>query len=61
MPGAVNAVIHELTGRAFSAIHELSAAVDRMWRTGCDATGQPPIANISIRGRLDVAPERISE
>ena len=22
-------------------------------------TGQPPIANISIRGRLDVAPERI--
>src|SRR6476619_8033679 len=24
------------------------------------ATGQPPIANISIRGRLDVAPERIS-
>jgi hypothetical protein len=33
--------------------------VDSLWRSG--AGGQPPIANISIRGRFEVAAERSSE
>ena len=31
--GWVNAVIHEVAGRGRTGIHELSAAVDRLWRT----------------------------
>ena len=36
-PGRVNAVIHELAGSGRSGIHELSAAVDRLWRTAPSA------------------------
>ena len=64
-PGTVNAVIHELLRRPLAAIHDLSAAVEKPVENTRDPTwraaGQPPIANISIRGRLDVASERSSE
>jgi hypothetical protein len=60
---AVNAVIHEVRRRAGGAIHDLSPAVDSLWRNrrADDATDQPPIANISILGSTEVAAERSSE
>ena len=65
MGGAVNAVIHQLVQGAVVAIHDLFAAVEKPVENTVPESptmsGQPPIANISIRGRLDVACERSSE
>jgi hypothetical protein len=54
----VNAVIHQVRTDAADRIHELPKAVDNPVD---DASGQPPIANISIFGSVDVAADRISE
>ena len=61
--GPVNAVIHELAGPAGEPIHEFvdacGQAVDRLLLA--TPVRQPPMANISIRGSVDVAAERSSE
>ncbi len=67
----VNAVIHQVRRRTVSPIHELSEAVEKPVENasvGPDPTAgpmaktaQPPIANISIFGSVEVAAERSSE
>jgi hypothetical protein len=69
----VNGVVHENRPTTLGSIHEFCTAVDETWtrwwkdrrRRGIDGrerSDQPPIANISIRGRsADVASVRISE
>jgi hypothetical protein len=59
MPPTVNEVIHQVRTHALVPIHEMSRRVDRLWRS--KAGGQPPIANISMRGSVEVAAERNSE
>lgn len=54
----VNAVIHQLRTDPADRIHELPTAVDNPVD---DASGQPPIANISIFGSVEVAADLSSE
>jgi hypothetical protein len=59
--GRVNGFVHELAPSAPPSIHEFCTDVDDSW-TSVISTGQPPIANISIRGRReDVSAVRSSE
>ena len=65
----VNAVIHELRRRLAGAVHEFVDACGQLVEKQSGGSGpgdgvsrgQPPIANISILGRFDVAAERSSE
>lgn len=67
--GRVNALIHELPVMIGESIHELSTMVDGRWitqpaglhRKSALVGPQPPIANISTRGRCEVAAVRSSE
>jgi hypothetical protein len=59
--GRVNALIHELPPTMRGSIHELSTDVDAAWITLWMLLSQPPIANISTRGRSEVAAVRRSE
>src|SRR5262245_43341839 len=65
----VNGFVHELGGSGRSSFHEFRGDVDEAWTSTASGppvgrlrTRQPPIANISIRGRRDdVASVRSSE
>jgi hypothetical protein len=61
----VNALIHEVRRTGRRSIHEFTADVDGPWITPLTrlivSVRQPPIANISIRGRSPVAAVRSSE
>ena len=59
--GQVNALIHELPPTMRGSIHEFSTDVDAAWITLWMLLSQPPIANISTRGRSAVAAVRRSE
>ena len=54
----VNALVHELRGWTAKSIHEFRPSVDESVDNLAD---HPPIANISIRGRFEVASVRSSE
>ena len=54
----VNALVHELRAGMAKSIHEFGRNVDESVDNLAD---QPPIANISIRGRFEVASVRSSE
>ena len=57
----VNALIHEMRPLITSSIHDFTADVDGPWISPIGETAQPPIANISTRGRSAVAAVRRSE
>jgi hypothetical protein len=59
--GPVNALIHRPGRPAPDPSTRIGPVVDELWITGRATGRQPPIANISTRGRPAVASERSSE